>query len=885
MGRSDSKKTILFFGASPEKLARLKLEEEVRDIREKLYAAEYRDAFTFETRHAVTPYDLPDSLLREKPTVVQISGHGFGTEGIALHGKDGTAQFVSTEALHRLFSALPDNLRVIVLSACYSEEQAQVLRDVVDVVVGIEGEITDEACRVFSAEFYRALGFGRTIHTAFKLGLYAIGVENESDVHRVRLWHRPDVDPSTITLVGPDSPDVAALSVVPFGSVPSVSVEPAREGSGSRSDRSDERPVSAAGGEARDVQAGEERAFEELIKVFQDRDLAMLLLAKAGFPAPRRPAFTTSLLFWSQVAREANNGVLPGGMRPVLKAAAEMYPSNLVFTQYHRSRSSNGPPQEENQTPSKAKSQYAIPAQKPQPASGEGSMRTRVRWVATVIAAFVLAFGAVYALGVFDEPSGASSEPSLPKASIFEQGNGILITTSQDASGGTKRIFEELHGELSKCAAQYVRWQKVPNALTDAGKRREWAQGSGTSVIVHLEEEEQARISLLGEVAARLDMDELPSIRIPPNGDSRAVVVHILDALREFRENEDCKIPPLSEVSIDNIGLPWLVLAELIRRQGIILHTEAAGRAELESLAARCSIEAVDGAHEGFFCAMVHFLLASSTRDCHQARNGYALVVAYGPDRVKTMARLAALLKEAKCLTEDHRPEEAAERYRELVVTNASHPCRRFQIWLEAEPLLHDGNFAPGSSRDKLQKKFEGLDLARECEQDQFVSIQLSNLARRYEYRDWTSAATYYWMAWEVGKREVFLHNWAESRLNLIGKPGIDRDSVIDEVVTELEKQETRINEDPIDQALVTAYLLWIADSSPGNRHAERIEDLYRRVDQDQMPLPKGAASSLVSQACPDGRSPCSYDILSTKKEKPPRESDLRGSLAPLPSK
>lgn len=121
-------------------------------------------------------------------------------------------------------------------------------------------------------------------------------------------------------------------------------------GSGSRSERDDERPVSADGGGDRVVQEGEDRALEELTKVFQDRDLAMLLLARVSFPAPRIPSATTSLVFWNQVAGEARNGVLPGGIRPILAAAAEMYPNNPVFVRYRRSRPSNGSAQDENQT-------------------------------------------------------------------------------------------------------------------------------------------------------------------------------------------------------------------------------------------------------------------------------------------------------------------------------------------------------------------------------------------------------------------------------------------------------------------------------------------------------------------------------------------------------
>src|SRR4051794_34439370 len=56
---------------------------------------------------------------------------------------------VSAFALNRLFGVLKDNIRVVVLNACYTRAQADAIADVIDCVIGMNAAIDDEAARVF----------------------------------------------------------------------------------------------------------------------------------------------------------------------------------------------------------------------------------------------------------------------------------------------------------------------------------------------------------------------------------------------------------------------------------------------------------------------------------------------------------------------------------------------------------------------------------------------------------------------------------------------------------------------------------------------------------------------------------------------------------------
>src|SRR3954451_6446443 len=169
-----SKIKVLFLAANPAGTQPLKLDEEIRRITAKVRAAEYRDSLELVSRWAVRPDDLLQALLELQPHVVHFSGHGsFAAELILLDDR-GNPKPVSKDALVHLFRTLKDNVRVVVLNACYSRAQAETLTESVDCTVGMNRPIGDAAAIVFAASFYRAIGFGRSAKEAFELGRAAL---------------------------------------------------------------------------------------------------------------------------------------------------------------------------------------------------------------------------------------------------------------------------------------------------------------------------------------------------------------------------------------------------------------------------------------------------------------------------------------------------------------------------------------------------------------------------------------------------------------------------------------------------------------------------------------------------------------------------------------
>ena len=62
------------------------------------------------------------------------------------------------------------------LNACYSEAQAQAIAKHIDCVVGMTTAVGDDAAIDFATAFYRALGYGRDVQTAFDLGTNQIAL-------------------------------------------------------------------------------------------------------------------------------------------------------------------------------------------------------------------------------------------------------------------------------------------------------------------------------------------------------------------------------------------------------------------------------------------------------------------------------------------------------------------------------------------------------------------------------------------------------------------------------------------------------------------------------------------------------------------------------------
>lgn len=185
--KSESKIGILFLAANPVHTQRLRLDEEIREIDQRLLATKFRDQFEIHQAWAVRYSDLSQAIQRYVPQIIHFSGHGSNQDGIILEDINGNAHPVSPQSLARLFGVFKDTIRCVVLNACWSASQAQAILEHVMCVIGMSRAIGDQAAIRFASGFYQAIGYGHTVKAAFELGCIEIDLAslNESDVPKL----------------------------------------------------------------------------------------------------------------------------------------------------------------------------------------------------------------------------------------------------------------------------------------------------------------------------------------------------------------------------------------------------------------------------------------------------------------------------------------------------------------------------------------------------------------------------------------------------------------------------------------------------------------------------------------------------------------------------
>ncbi|MGC1310269.1 MAG: CHAT domain-containing protein, partial [Phormidesmis sp.] len=169
-------KKILVLAINPQDTARLRLDEEVRQIKEALKLSDGRAEFEVVSEWAVRTGDFHRHLLAHQPQIVHFSGHGAGEKGLAAEDKDGRTRLVSTATLDRLFR-LCSGIECVLLNACHSVAQADAIAQHVRCVIGMNRAIGDAAAIRFAEGFYDGLGYGRGYEEAFEFGLLAMEEE------------------------------------------------------------------------------------------------------------------------------------------------------------------------------------------------------------------------------------------------------------------------------------------------------------------------------------------------------------------------------------------------------------------------------------------------------------------------------------------------------------------------------------------------------------------------------------------------------------------------------------------------------------------------------------------------------------------------------------
>jgi len=199
--RADNKICVLFLAANPDGTARLKLDEEARLITEMILKTKHRDTMIFESRWAIRTSDILQAINDTNPTIVHFSGHGSDLDELIVLDVNGNSKRISKEAIVQTMMTSSDTIRLVFFNTCFSHEQAKSVVNHVDYSIGMTASIGDDAARIFAAQFYSSIGFGKTIWTSFEQARAALMLEGIPEENTPALYSKSGIDPNNMALI------------------------------------------------------------------------------------------------------------------------------------------------------------------------------------------------------------------------------------------------------------------------------------------------------------------------------------------------------------------------------------------------------------------------------------------------------------------------------------------------------------------------------------------------------------------------------------------------------------------------------------------------------------------------------------------------------------
>lgn len=183
----------------------LRVDREVRSVRQAIRGSKFRDLIEIQHMPAATPQDILDGLNDHRPHIVHFSGHG-GSQALYLESDHPDADEGVDLAFGLLAQALAATStppRLIVSNACETLDGAEELLNAAPVVIAMSESILDDAASVFARQFYAAVASAQSVGAAIKQARVAMGMASLGQQDVPEHICRDNVDIDALVLVVP----------------------------------------------------------------------------------------------------------------------------------------------------------------------------------------------------------------------------------------------------------------------------------------------------------------------------------------------------------------------------------------------------------------------------------------------------------------------------------------------------------------------------------------------------------------------------------------------------------------------------------------------------------------------------------------------------------
>lgn len=194
---------VLFIAALPRDQHSLPVEEERNKIFTANRLSEYRSQIVWQEWHGISLEEFQSVIESFKPNILHFSGHATEAGELVFQGPEEESQKVPKDPFTIAFKLLGESLKLVVLSACYSEKQAEQIVRHVDRIIGTKKEIGSDKAIEFSKKFYESLFDGKGIEEAFDIAVnqLSLNMKEGESVPDLVLLKNQSRDPSPLVLI------------------------------------------------------------------------------------------------------------------------------------------------------------------------------------------------------------------------------------------------------------------------------------------------------------------------------------------------------------------------------------------------------------------------------------------------------------------------------------------------------------------------------------------------------------------------------------------------------------------------------------------------------------------------------------------------------------